>query len=54
MELYTNARFISCEKENRIYTAMAVKGGHIVWLGDENSILRATARQNGSISAARR
>ena len=33
MELYTNARFISCEKENRIYTAMAVKGGHIVWLG---------------------
>lgn len=38
MELYTNARFISCEKENRIYTAMAVKGGHIVWLGDENSI----------------
>ena len=38
MELYTNARFISCEKENRIYTAMAVKGGHIVWLGDESSI----------------
>ena len=34
MELYTNARFISCEKENRIYTAMAVKGGHIVWLGE--------------------
>lgn len=38
MELYTNARFISCEKENRIYTAMVVKGGHIVWLGDESSI----------------
>ena len=38
MELYTSARFISCEKENRIYTAMAVKGGHIVWLGDESSI----------------
>lgn len=51
MELYTNARFISCEKENRIYTAMAVKGGHIVWLGDESSI---PPRQNGSISAARR
>ena len=41
MELYTNARFISCEKENRIYTAMAVKGGHIVWLGDESDIAEA-------------
>ena len=30
MELYTNARFISCEKENRIYTAMAVKGNWII------------------------
>lgn len=38
MELYTNAKFISCEKENRVYSAMAVKRGHIEWLGDENAI----------------
>ncbi len=54
MELYTNARFISCEKENRIYTAMVVKGGHIVGSAMKTASLRATARQNGSISAARR
>ena len=54
MELYTNARFISCEKENRIYTAMAVKGGHIVWLGDESSIPPRYGKAKRSISAARR
>ena len=46
MELYTNARFISCEKENRIYTAMAVKGGHIVWLGDESSLFYVDFHQH--------
>lgn len=38
MELYINARFLSCEKENRVYTAMAIKRGHIAWLGDVESI----------------
>ncbi len=38
MELYTNARFISCEPENRFFTAMAVKKGRIVWLGEADDV----------------
>lgn len=43
MELYKNARFISCEPENRIYTAMAVEKGRIVWLGGEDDVPAAYA-----------
>ncbi len=34
MELYTNGKFITCEKENKIYNAMAVDKGKIAWIGD--------------------
>lgn len=38
MELFTNAKFITCEDENRIYSAMAVDRGRIAWIGDAQSI----------------
>lgn len=38
MKLFTNAKFLSCEADNRVYSAMVVDGGKIVWLGNEGSI----------------
>lgn len=36
MKLYTNASFITCEpKNNATYSAMAVKNGRIVWIGND-------------------
>ncbi len=34
MKLYVNADFITCEKENKIYSAMVEDKGHIAWIGN--------------------
>lgn len=38
MVVYQNARFISCEPENRVFSAMAVDKGRILWLGSESDL----------------
>lgn len=39
MKLYRNATFITCEPENKIYTAMLVDKGRICWLGNIEDLL---------------
>lgn len=34
MRVFQNARFISCEEKNRVFSLMAVDGGKIVHTGD--------------------
>ncbi|MCD7749156.1 MAG: amidohydrolase family protein [Oscillospiraceae bacterium] len=38
MVVYKNARFISCEPENRFFSAMAVDKGRIVWVGSQEDL----------------
>ncbi|MCC8357096.1 MAG: amidohydrolase [Oscillospiraceae bacterium] len=38
MVVYKNARFISCEPENRFFSAMAVDKGRIVWVGSPENL----------------
>ncbi|MBQ4092311.1 MAG: amidohydrolase family protein, partial [Firmicutes bacterium] len=41
MKLYTNAQFITCEEDNKIYSAMAVDKGRIQWIGNEEELPEA-------------
>ncbi len=35
MKVYSNATFITCEPASECYSAMAVDGGKIIWIGDD-------------------
>ncbi len=37
MDIYRGGTFISCETNNRVYTAMAVDRGRIAWLGEDGA-----------------
>ena len=41
MKVYANGQFITCEKENRVCSAMVVDKGRIAWIGEEGELPKA-------------